>query len=71
MENTNRWKISSIALIGIEGIQILIFIGAFRFLNQNKKSITRHARLILVNYKPENWNLMLLQEPVKEYKPPY
>jgi DNA polymerase-3 subunit alpha/error-prone DNA polymerase len=43
----------------------LIFIGAFRF--TTKKSIAVIASLILVNFKPENRNLMLLQEPVKEY----
>ncbi|RTY91803.1 DNA polymerase III subunit alpha [Flavobacterium sp. GT3R68] len=56
--------------IGIEGIQTLIFIGAFRFTGQTKNQLLVVARLILVNYKPENRNLMLLQEPVKEYKLP-
>jgi DNA polymerase-3 subunit alpha/error-prone DNA polymerase len=56
--------------IGIEGIQILIFIGAFRFTAKTKNQLLVIARLILVNYKPENRNLMLLQEPVKEYKLP-
>jgi DNA polymerase-3 subunit alpha/error-prone DNA polymerase len=55
--------------IGI-GIQILIFIGAFRFTTKTKNQLLVIARLILVNYKPENRNLMLLQEPVKEYKLP-
>lgn len=56
--------------IGIEGIQILIFIGAFRFTAKTKNQLLVIARLILVNYKPENRNLMLLQEPVKEYTLP-
>ncbi|MNQ31198.1 DNA polymerase III subunit alpha [compost metagenome] len=56
--------------IGIEGIQILIFIGAFRFTGKTKNQLLVIARLILVNFKPENRNLMLLQEPVKEYKLP-
>ncbi|KIA95644.1 MULTISPECIES: DNA polymerase III subunit alpha [unclassified Flavobacterium] len=56
--------------IGIEGIQILIFIGAFRFTGQSKNQLLVIARLILVNFKPENKNLMLLQEPVKTYKLP-
>ena len=56
--------------IGIEGIQILIFIGAFRFTGQTKNQLLVIARLILVNFKPENRNLMLLQEPVKEYTLP-
>lgn len=56
--------------IGIEGIQILIFIGAFRFTGKKKNELLIIARLILINFKPENRNLMLLQEPVKEYKLP-
>ena len=56
--------------IGIEGIQILIFIGAFRFTGKTKNQLLVIARLILVNFKPENRNLMLLQEPVKEYTLP-
>jgi len=56
--------------IGIEGIQILVFIGAFRFTGKTKNQLLVIARLILVNFKPENRNLMLLQEPVKEYKLP-
>src|SRR5690606_16680788 len=53
-----------------EGVQILIFIGAFRFTGKNKNELLVQARLLLVNFKPENRNLMLLQEPVKEYKLP-
>jgi len=56
--------------IGIEGIQALIFIGAFRFTGKAKNELLVIARLIMVNFKPENRNLMLLQEPVKEYKLP-
>ena len=53
--------------IGIEAIQILIFIGAFRFTGKTKNQLLVIARLILVNFKPENRNLMLMQEPIKEY----
>ncbi|WKL44174.1 DNA polymerase III subunit alpha [Flavobacterium sp. ZE23DGlu08] len=56
--------------IGIEGIQILIFIGAFRFTAKTKNQLLVIARLILVNFKPENRNLMLIQEPIKEYTLP-
>lgn len=56
--------------IGIEGIQILIFIGAFRFTGKTKNQLLVIARLILVNFKPENRNLLLIQEPVKEYELP-
>jgi len=53
--------------IGIESLQILIFIGAFTFTGKTKNQLLIIARLILVNFKPENRGLMLLQEPVKEY----
>jgi DNA-directed DNA polymerase III PolC len=56
--------------IGIESLQILIFIGAFRFTGKSKNQLLVVARLILVNFKPENNHLKLLQEPVKEYKLP-
>ncbi|MDO8316686.1 MAG: DNA polymerase III subunit alpha [Flavobacterium sp.] len=56
--------------IGIEGIQILIFIGAFRYTGKTKNQLLVIARLILVNFKSENRNLMLLQEPIKDYELP-
>jgi len=56
--------------IGIEAIQTLIFIGAFRFTGRTKNELLVMARLLMVNFKPENRNLMLLQEPVKEYRLP-
>lgn len=56
--------------IGIESLQTLIFIGAFRFTGKSKNQLLVVARLILVNFKAENNNLKLLQEPVKEYKLP-
>lgn len=56
--------------IGIEGMQILIFIGAFRFTGKTKNQLLVIARLILVNFKHENRHLMLLQEPIKEYTLP-
>tara|TARA_R110000744_G_scaffold90708_1_gene176127 strand:+ start:9167 stop:12223 length:3057 start_codon:yes stop_codon:yes gene_type:complete len=56
--------------IGIEGIQTLIFINAFRFTGKQKNELLIIARLILINFRPENRNLLLLQEPVKKYKLP-
>lgn len=56
--------------IGIEAVQTLIFIGAFRFTGKNKNELLVQARLLLVNFKPENRNFTLLQEPAKEYKLP-
>ncbi|MBZ4037148.1 DNA polymerase III subunit alpha [Flavobacterium sp. 17A] len=56
--------------IGIEGVKILIFIGAFRFTGKTKNQLLITASLLLNNYKPENRNLKLLQEPAKEFKLP-
>lgn len=56
--------------IGIEAIQTLIFIGAFRFVGKPKNELLIRARMILINHKPENRALLLLHEPVKEYKLP-
>lgn len=56
--------------IGIEGIQILIFIGAFRFTGKSKNQLLVIARLILVNFKSENKHPTLMQEPIKEYQLP-
>jgi DNA polymerase III alpha subunit len=56
--------------VGIEGIQTLIFIGAFRFTGKTKNQLLVIARLILVNFKPEYRGLMLIREPVKDYKLP-
>lgn len=56
--------------IGIESIQILIFIGAFRSFGKSKNELLVIARLLLINFKPENRDLLLLQEPVKEYQLP-
>ena len=56
--------------VGLESLQTLIFVGAFRFTNQTKSQLIVTARMILVNYKSENNNLLLIQEPLKEFKLP-
>jgi DNA-directed DNA polymerase III PolC len=56
--------------MGIESIKTLIFIGAFRFTHQTKNQLLVIASLLLNNLKPENKNLMLIQEPIKEFKLP-
>lgn len=56
--------------MGLESIKILIFIGAFTFTGKSKNQLLVTASLLLNNLKPENKNLMLLQEPVKEFKLP-
>ncbi|WP_415325111.1 DNA polymerase III subunit alpha [Chryseobacterium sp. MMS23-Vi53] len=55
---------------GIETIQTLIFIGAFRFTGKPKNELLVEARVLLVNFKPENRGLMLIEEPVQEFKLP-
>lgn len=56
--------------IGLEGLQILIFIGAFRFTGKRKNELLVIARLLLASFKPENRGWMLLEEPAREYKLP-
>ncbi|PRD46095.1 DNA polymerase III subunit alpha [Sphingobacterium haloxyli] len=56
--------------IGIEGVQLLIFIGAFRFTGKPKSELLVQARLLLVNFKPEQRMPLLLQEPAKEWSLP-
>lgn len=56
--------------IGIESMKILIFIDAFRFTGKTKNQLLVVASLLLNNFKPENKSLMLMQEPLKEYKLP-
>jgi DNA polymerase-3 subunit alpha/error-prone DNA polymerase len=53
---------------GIEGIKS--WFSSVPSVLQNKNQLLVIARLIL-NYKPENRNLMLLQEPVKNTNFPY
>jgi DNA polymerase-3 subunit alpha/error-prone DNA polymerase len=56
--------------IGIETIQLLIFIGAFRFTGKSKSELILISRMLLVNFKQENRNLLLIEEPTQEYKLP-
>ncbi|MCW4470183.1 DNA polymerase III subunit alpha [Flavobacterium sp. MFBS3-15] len=56
--------------IGIEGIQLLIYIGAFRSTGKNKNELLVTARRIMMNFKPEHRQPQLLPEPVREYKLP-
>lgn len=56
--------------IGVETIQILIFIGAFRFTGRQKNELLIEARLIMSTYKPELRMHTLLDEPTKEYHLP-
>ncbi len=56
--------------LGIEGLQTLIFIGAFRFTGRSKSELLILARLLLSNFKPEHRNASLLEEPPVQYELP-
>ncbi len=55
---------------GMETLQTLIFIGAFRFTGKAKNELLVAARLLMANFKPAYRGLMLLQEPPREYTLP-
>lgn len=56
--------------IGIESMQILICIGAFRFTGKPKSELLITARMKLVNFKPDYRQPSLLEEPTKDFKLP-
>lgn len=56
--------------IGIEGLQLLIYIGALRCTGKTKNELLVTARRIMMNFKPENRHPQLLPEPVRDYKLP-
>jgi error-prone DNA polymerase len=56
--------------IAMAGIQILIFIGAFRFTGLPKNELLLKARMLLNDFKPERRMEVLFEEPVKEYSLP-
>lgn len=56
--------------IGIESIQTLVFVGAFRFTERSKNELLVTARLLLVNFKPEDRGMLLFHEPIKQYNLP-
>lgn len=56
--------------LGIEGLQLLIYIGAFRCTGKNKNELLVTARRVMMNFKPEHRQPQLLPEPVREYKLP-
>jgi DNA polymerase-3 subunit alpha len=56
--------------IGIENLQILIFIGAFRFTGKQKHELLIEARFLLAGNKPNYRHPTLLEEPQKNYTLP-
>ncbi|WP_330746993.1 DNA polymerase III subunit alpha [Chryseobacterium sp. CP-77] len=56
--------------IGIETLQILIFIGAFRFTGKQKHELLIESRFLLGTHKVPFRHLTLLEEPQKDYQLP-
>ncbi|SEW01662.1 DNA polymerase III, alpha subunit [Chryseobacterium wanjuense] len=56
--------------IGIETVQTLIFVGAFRFTGKPKNELLVEARILLVNFKPENRGMLLFEEAVPQHRLP-
>jgi len=56
--------------IGIETLQTLIFIGAFRFTGKQKHELLIEARFLLAGNRPVFKYVTLFQEPQKEYTLP-
>lgn len=56
--------------IGLENLQLLIFVGAFRFTGKTKNELILAARMLLVNFKEENRHPKLIAEAPIEYQLP-
>lgn len=56
--------------IGMEGLQLLIYIGAFRCTGKSKNELLVSARRTMMNFKPRYQQPLLLPEPVRDYKLP-
>ncbi|WP_294314259.1 DNA polymerase III subunit alpha [uncultured Chryseobacterium sp.] len=55
---------------GVETVQTLIFIGAFRFTGKQKNELLLEARMLLANFRPENRGMLLIEEPVQPFRLP-
>ena len=55
---------------GLESIQTLIFIGAFRGTRKSKSQLIIEARMLLVNHKASINSPLLIDEPTKEFQFP-
>lgn len=56
--------------IGVETLQILIFIGAFRFTGKQKHELLIESRFLMAGNKPNSRQLTLIEEPQKNYTLP-
>ena len=57
--------------VGLESMQTLIFIGAFRCTGKTKSQLIIEARMLLVHHKFEIKSPLLLEEPTKAFKFPH
>ncbi len=56
--------------VGIETLQTLIFVGAFRFTRKSKSTLLIEARTLMNNFKPEYRHQSIFEEPTREYRLP-
>lgn len=56
--------------IGIETLQILIFVGAFRFTGKQKHELLIEARFLLSTHQYKTKSISLFEEPQKDYELP-
>src|SRR5690606_31041625 len=56
--------------VGIETLQTLIFVGAFRFTGKQKNELLIEARLLMISFKPQNRLPSFFETPVQEYELP-
>lgn len=56
--------------VGIETLQTLIFVGAFRFTGKQKNELLIEARLLMIHFKPEYRLPTFFETPVQEYQLP-
>lgn len=57
--------------IGVESMQTLIFVGAFRWTSKTKGELILEARTLLANYKHQEDRNLLFKMPIKEFKLPH
>lgn len=56
--------------LGIESLQLLIFIGALNFTGKSKNELALTARLLLGNQPSQSTDLPLIEQPVKPFRLP-
>lgn len=56
--------------VGIETLQTLIFVGAFRCMGKPKNELLIEARMLLVSFRPEYRNPSFFEEPPQQYALP-